>query len=88
MKWIWDGGFRAHKQNEDGTATELVFTSSAQARQHVEKHENVILAVKHQPPRKGSRNRVRRGGVSTPITRLNEQQAKLKAEALKMTQGL
>lgn len=66
MAWIWDGGFRAHQQEMDGTRTEKVFTSVAQARQFVEQEEQIVLATRHKPPRKRSRNRIRKAGKYRP----------------------
>jgi hypothetical protein len=43
MKWTWDGKFRASKQHANGTKEEKLFSSSAQARQFVEKHNNECL---------------------------------------------
>jgi hypothetical protein len=63
--WIWDGGFRAHERNEDGTITEKVFTSAAQARQHVEQQEDVVLAKRSKPPKRGQ-HRQRKSGMSYP----------------------
>jgi hypothetical protein len=86
--WTWDGRFRASKLNPDGTITEKVFSSVAQARQHVEKHEKRILASKVKPPRHMTRHRVRIKGSSTPLTRLNKEQRRLKQEAMKQFKGL
>jgi hypothetical protein len=77
MKWTWDGGFRAHTSNEDGTRTEKVFTSEAQARQFVEQEENVQLAGPHKPPRVGA-------AKFKMKFNLTSEERRLKEEALKM----
>jgi hypothetical protein len=81
MKWTWDGGFRAHSQNENGTRTEKVFTSEAQARQFVEREENIQLAGRHKPPRHGA-------AKFKMKFNLTPEQRRLKEEALKMFKGL
>jgi hypothetical protein len=81
MKWTWDGGFRAHVLNQDGTRTEKVFTSEAQARQFVEQQENVQLAGPHKPPRNGA-------AKFKMKFNLTPEEQKLKDDALKMFKGL
>lgn len=85
MKWIWDGGFTAHRLTHDGREVKA-FTSSAQARQFVEKHEKVILAKRVNSPM--SRNELRKKVRHKPIAKLTPDQQKLKDEALKMVKGL
>jgi hypothetical protein len=78
-KWIWDGGWTAHRSNPDGTVTVEKFTTTAAARQHVEKANSVTLGKrvrKHRPKRKHNR-------VSGKVGVLDASQKALKAEALK-----
>lgn len=85
--WIWDGGWRAHKTNPDGTVTALTFTSTALARQHVENENDQVLArhTAHHIP-KSKHNRV--SGRNQPITNLSEEQRRLKDQEMKRFAGL
>lgn len=85
--WIWDSEFRAHKRHEDGRVTEKVFTSHAQARQFVEKTEDVKLAVKPALPSR-RRNQHKIGRHVTAPASLTPEQKRLKEEAMKQFKGL
>jgi hypothetical protein len=84
--WVWDGGFRANKRELDGSAIEKIFTSSALARQFVEKHEGIVLATKAKPRTKSRNKNTRRN--SKPLVMLTPTQQALKDKAMKQMQGL
>jgi hypothetical protein len=88
-KWIWDNGFVAHIVHDDGSHEVKKFTSSAQARQFVERQNGVVLARPHKKhkPNQAAR-RTRRNSQVKSDNQLTPAQKQMKAEAMKQLAGL
>ena len=88
-KWIYDGGFVAHIMHDDGTQEVKQFTSSAQARQFVEKKNNDHTTHKRHPFNRTMFGlRIRRNSQVKSDSELTPDQKLLKAKALEQMKGL
>lgn len=89
QKWIYDGGFKAHIMHDDGKQEVKQFTSSAQARQFVEKHNDEVLAHRHRKHKPNQNvRRIRENTKVKSDNQLTPAQREQKAEAMKQVAGL
>jgi hypothetical protein len=86
MSWVMVNDFTVVERKEDGTVTQQVFTSHAQARQFMEKYAGQKPMRPHKPTMPSHARA--RSGSSKPIIPQTAEQIALREAALKQFNGL